>query len=71
MDPGSKMELGLWDAVADPILVPRELMLSGTIEDGSWWSAAITAADGACGLHSVWGDVVASSSGNFVFLQPY
>ena len=44
-------------------------MLSGTIEDGSRWSAETTAGDGACALHSVWGEVVERSSGNTFFLE--
>ena len=70
------VDLGLWDEVVENIekakrkvRVPRQLMLSGIIEDGSRWSAATTVADGACALHSVWGEVVERFSGNTYFLE--
>ena len=70
------VDLGLWEEVSEHIVkasskirVPRQLMLSGTIEDGSRWSAATTAADGACALHSIWGEVVEMLSSNTFFLE--
>ena len=48
-------------------LIPAKIAPTGRLEDGQMATAALTAGDGACSLHSLWGNVKADMAGNMYY----
>ena len=51
-------------------LMPKAcLLVSGLVEQGADATAAETCGDGACSLHSIWGSVIPTPSGNMYYCE--